>query len=106
MTMTRMGKGLRIGIVFCLFTWQYASTASASIDLTVESIQIQPDRPHVGYPVTVTAVVRNSGSYTVEGFEISVSIRQGKEPIRSISRIPVLSVLPRMGSGKSVPVEI
>ena len=76
------------------------------IDLEIESIQMQPLHPQAGEPVIVVAVVHNSGSQTVSSAGIGVSVRQGKQLVRAIQNIPVLSALPRMGSGKSLPIDI
>ena len=102
--MKRLGMGL--AVVFC---WMGASCAFAefsSIDLEVESIQIQPSGSKAEASVTAVAVVRNNGSQSAEPFDISISVRQNKKLVRAVQKIPVLSTLPRMGSGKSVPIEI
>lgn len=90
----------------CWTGGHHAFADFSSIDLEVESIQIQPSRPYTGDGVTVVAVIRNNGSQAAGAFEVSVSLRQNEKGIRTIQKIPVLSNLPRMGSGKSVPLEI
>ena len=91
----------------CCYPGAHCAFAEPSrIDLEVESIQIQPSRPYSEEPVIMAAVIRNNGSQTAGAFEIAVSVRRDKKQVRSIRKIPVLSTLPRMGSGKSIPVEI
>ncbi len=99
-----MRRGFWIcAICFCLVLPQ---AFADFIDLEVESIQIQPPRARTEDSLTVVAVIRNNGSQSAESFDISLSVRQKGHLVRSILKIPVLSTLPRMGSGKSVPVEI
>ena len=76
------------------------------IDLEVESIQIQPGRPHAGEPLTVLAVMRNNGSQSADSFDIAVRVHQGQTLVRAIEKVPVLSSLPRGGVGQSIPVQI
>ena len=90
----------------CLMAAYPAFAEFTSIDLEVESIQMQPSRPKAGEPAITVAVVRNNGSQSIGSFDVSVSVRQNKKWVRSIQKIPVLSTLPRMGAGKSIPVEI
>ena len=93
------------GVVCCAGALRALADFS-SIDLEVESVQIQPPRPQAGQPISVAAVIHNNGSQSVVSFDISVTVRQNNKMIYSIHKIPVLSTLPRMGSGKSVPVDI
>ena len=79
---------------------------TSRIDLEIESIQIQPPRPSSKQPVLVAARIRNNGSEPAENLFVSVTLRRGAERIRTIKDVPVLSHLPRMGSGLSESVEI
>lgn len=80
--------------------------AQTRIDLQVESMQIQPPRPVSGQPVEVTATIRNNGSESAENFYLSMEIKRDGRRVRMIDNIPVLSNLPRSGSGLSIPVSM
>ena len=102
--MKRLWAGLG---VMCVLTGACPAFADySSIDLEIESIQVQPPRPKAGIPLTLAAVIRNNGSQSAASFYIAVSVRKSEKLVRAIQQIPVLSTLPRMGSGKSVPVDI
>ena len=76
------------------------------IDLEIESIQIQPPRPTSEDPITVVSMVRNNGSEFAQNFYVGVAIFQKGKLIKEIDQVPVLSRLPRMGAGLSVPIAI
>ena len=78
----------------------------ASIDLQVESVRIQPERPAASDRLTVYAIIKNSGSEPVSNFFVSVNVFLNGKLLKQIEDIPVLSELPRSGIGLSVPVEI
>lgn len=98
----RPGMMVSLMILLC---WP-VSSASASMDLQVESVRIQPARPAASDPMTVYAILKNSGSEPVFNFYVSVNIYQSGKLMKQVEDIPVLSELPRSGIGLSVPVEI
>lgn len=80
--------------------------AQTRIDLQVESLQIQPPRPVPVQPVEVTAIIRNNGSEPAVNFYLALEIKRDGKRVRLIDDIPVLSHLPRSGSGLSIPMSV
>jgi hypothetical protein len=80
--------------------------AQTRVDLQVEALQIQPSRPVSKQPVEITASIRNNGSEPAENFYLSLEIKRDGKRVRVIDNIPVLSRLPRSGSGLSIPVSV
>ena len=83
-----------------------AIAAPTRIDLQIESVQLQPPSPAEGKTVTAVAAIRNNGSEPAENFYLSASILKGGKHLKTIQDVPVLSRLPRLGSGLSVPVSL
>ena len=92
--------------VFLIVAGAATVYAESRVDLEIESVQIHPARPSSETPILLAASIRNNGSESVGSFTISVSIRQNGKKVRTIRDVPVLSTLPRLGSGLSVPVQI
>lgn len=76
------------------------------IDLEVESIQIQPPQPYSNTEITVVAEIRNNGSESARGLRVRLTLYQGDQTLKTIEEAPVLSRLPRSGTGQSFPVEL
>ena len=76
------------------------------VDLEIQSIQIQPARPTSETPMTAVAMIRNNGSEEASNFDVALSVRRGGKEIKAIESVPVLSHLPRLGTGLSVPVPV
>jgi hypothetical protein len=87
----------------CLFL--HAEPAHASRDLQVESIHIRP-RMGEDEKVEFWASVRNNGSESATEVNLQLDVMQKKKRVKAIKDIPVLSRLPRSGTGQSIPVYI
>ena len=98
--------GLLVALLFLYPSVPLFSRSTPRIDLEIETIQIQPDRPDTGTPVVVVAGIRNLGSEETADFSISVKVRRRDKIVKGFENVPVLSKLPRLGSGLSVPVDI
>lgn len=99
-------NGYRHAKPLLMLCWLFFSGASARVDLQIDSIRLKPERPAAGKPVSVYAVVRNSGSEPVRNFYVSASILRNGKMLRTVEAVPVLSELPRSASGLSLPVEL
>ena len=88
------------------FAFMPAVSAQSRIDLQVESVKIQPDRPQAGRPLIVIGMIRNNGSEPVRDFYTALTLMQKGKKIKTLLDIPVLSELPRAASGLSVPVQV
>ncbi len=83
-----------------------ANAEVSRIDLEIESIQLIPYTPNAQQPVQVVARIRNSGTEEANNVYVSYTLWKQGEKIKTVEDIPVLSHLPRMGSGLSEPVSI
>lgn len=101
----RKRNRLFMTVLITLACWRIPA-AFASVDLQIESVRVQPERPVSSDRITVYAIIKNSGSEPVSNFYVSVNLFQNGKLLKQIEDIPVLSELPRSGVGLSVPVEI
>lgn len=84
----------------------FPNTGLCSIDLIIESLEIVPIRAVEGMDTVINAEIRNSGSQEVANFLLKASLYQDGKPYRIYEDVPVLSNLPRSGSGLSVPIKL
>ncbi|MBN1687750.1 MAG: hypothetical protein JW893_01475 [Candidatus Omnitrophica bacterium] len=105
----RKEKTKVLGLCFFIGLILLAGNAIAQtsrIDLVLEDIHIQPSRPHTKANVTAVASIRNDGSETANELYIGVTVKKSDRVFRRIQDIPVLSRLPRSGSGFSLPINL
>ncbi len=93
-------------VLMAILLYPSSAWARTRIDLEVESIEVQVPRGVKNENVVITAIVRNNGSETAEQADLKLDLLRNGKRYKSIQDIPVLSHLPRMGSGLSIPVSL
>lgn len=76
------------------------------VDLEIDSIRIQPERPDSQEKITAVASIQNVGSEESDFFYVSAKLYAKGKLKRVAEEVPVLSRLPRLGSGLSVPLSL
>jgi subtilase family serine protease len=92
--------------LLAILTRAEAVCAQTRVDLEVESVQVGSARLSKNEKVEITASVRNNGSEPAEKVFLQVDVKQDGKRIKAINAIPVLSHLPRLGVGQSIPISL
>lgn len=96
---------LGVWSLMAILVYSPSAWAQTRIDLEVVSIAVRLARAK-NENVVITAIVRNNGTETAEQVDLKLDLLKNGKRYKSIEDIPVLSHLPRLGSGLSIPVSL